>query len=101
MLVPARGEAEVVGATVLKLTELNYPKDRYEVIIITDEKETRNASEGEYTTQMAMAETMEKLKQINSELKVIHMDVPYDFDGEFGGICTGKEIKSTKGRALN
>jgi len=101
VLVPARGEAEVVGATIYKLMELNYPKDKYEIIVISDEKETLNAKEGEITTQIATEEALEKLKETNPELHIIHMDVPYDFDGEFGGICTGKEIKSTKGRALN
>ncbi|HPV86737.1 MAG TPA: glycosyltransferase family 2 protein, partial [Caldisericia bacterium] len=30
-----------------------------------------------------------------------HSEVPFDFDGEMGGKCTGEPVKSTKGRALN
>lgn len=30
-----------------------------------------------------------------------HVQVPYDFDGRLGGECTGHEVPSTKGRALN
>jgi len=30
-----------------------------------------------------------------------HVQVPYDFDGRLGGRCTGHEVPSTKGRALN
>ncbi len=30
-----------------------------------------------------------------------HVVVPYDFDGEMGGVCTGQFVQSTKGRALN
>lgn len=30
-----------------------------------------------------------------------HVQVPYDFDGRLDGECTGHEVPSTKGRALN
>jgi cellulose synthase/poly-beta-1,6-N-acetylglucosamine synthase-like glycosyltransferase len=30
-----------------------------------------------------------------------HLAVPYDFDGRYGGQRTGREVPSTKGRALN
>lgn len=30
-----------------------------------------------------------------------HVVVPYDFDGKMEGICLGREVPSTKGRALN
>lgn len=30
-----------------------------------------------------------------------HVCVPYDFDGNLGGVCTGQSVPSTKGRALN
>lgn len=30
-----------------------------------------------------------------------HVVVPWDFDGYVGGVCTGKFVPSTKGRALN
>lgn len=30
-----------------------------------------------------------------------HVEVPYDFDGYVGGVCTGEPVPSTKGRALN
>lgn len=33
--------------------------------------------------------------------KLKHVVVPYDFDGNYGGVCTGKPVPSTKGRALN
>ncbi|MCL4424608.1 MAG: glycosyltransferase [Firmicutes bacterium] len=39
VLVPARNEAEVIDKTMEHLAGLEYPKDRYEVLIITDEKE--------------------------------------------------------------
>jgi cellulose synthase/poly-beta-1,6-N-acetylglucosamine synthase-like glycosyltransferase len=30
-----------------------------------------------------------------------HVLVPYDYNGQFGGVCTGQSVPSTKGRALN
>lgn len=50
--------------------------------------------------------TQSVLKRVQSELGeecpvVKHVEVPYDFDGLFPGICTGRSVPSTKGRALN
>ena len=101
IVVPARNEADVVKNTVINLTKLNYPKDSFEIIIVTDEKETINAKENQITTQMVVDETIKEIKNTDSLLAIKKIDVPYDFDGEFGGKLTGREIKSTKGRALN
>ena len=38
ILVPARDEALVIANTIEHLAQLNYPKDSYEVLVITDEK---------------------------------------------------------------
>lgn len=39
VLVPARNEASVIERTIDHLADLQYPWDRYEVVVITDEKE--------------------------------------------------------------
>jgi len=39
ILVPARNEADVIENTVRHISELEYPKDRFEIIVATDEKE--------------------------------------------------------------
>ena len=39
VMVPARNEAEVIEKTVRHLSQMNYPKDRYELIVVTDQKE--------------------------------------------------------------
>lgn len=51
------------------------------------------------TTQQVVCECIDSFK--TSGFKLAHVEVPYDFDGEFGGVCTGVEVRSTKGRALN
>lgn len=111
-MVPARNEAEVVEKTLRELGALNYPQNKYEIIIITDEKETlskhkdkqhisQNNADIGLTTQEVVQKVIADLKQTSPELTISHQDVPYDFSGEFGGKCIGKEVKSTKGRALN
>lgn len=45
ILVPARNEAEVIGRTIDHLCGLNYDPSRYEIVVATDEKESR-AREG-------------------------------------------------------
>ncbi|MCR4398876.1 MAG: glycosyltransferase [Firmicutes bacterium] len=40
VMVPARNEAEVIGKTIDHMSRMNYPADRYEIIVVTDEKET-------------------------------------------------------------
>lgn len=99
VVVPARNEADVVERTVVKLTELNYPKDRFEIIVITDEKETLYNKDAEVTTQEVMKNVLEQLK--SQPVKVYHLDVPNFFDGNLHGKMMDCEVKSTKGRALN
>lgn len=43
IVVPARNEADVIERTVEHMCELQYPPDRYEVVVVTDEKEVRTA----------------------------------------------------------
>lgn len=102
ILVPARNEALVIANTVLHLTKLEYPRDRMEIIVITDQKETlekKNKNYDALTTQEVLEKLLAGEHPNWPEVKVV--DVPYDFDGFVGGRCTGKEVKSTKGRALN
>ena len=42
-MVPARNESLVIENTIKHLTRLNYPRDSYEVVIVTDEKEAVQA----------------------------------------------------------
>lgn len=51
------------------------------------------------TTQEVVENCIEKYS--DTGIKLTHCQVPYDFDGQFGGVCTGQPVRSTKGRALN
>lgn len=39
LLIPARNESDVIENTILHMLSLTYPRDKYEVIVATDEKE--------------------------------------------------------------
>lgn len=39
VLVPARNEADVIEKTIVHMDRLNYPKNLYELLVVTDEKE--------------------------------------------------------------
>jgi len=99
IIVPARNEADVVQKTLNKLIQLNYPKNRFEIVVITDEKETLQNINKEITTQEVVQKTVENLK--NQEVVIYHLDVPNNFDGMLHGKMLDREVKSTKGRALN
>jgi cellulose synthase/poly-beta-1,6-N-acetylglucosamine synthase-like glycosyltransferase len=45
VLVPARNEADVIAATVEHLLKLEYPADKFELLVVTDAKEERAARE--------------------------------------------------------
>ncbi|TYP49780.1 glycosyltransferase [Thermosediminibacter litoriperuensis] len=99
ILVPAREEAEVIGQTIEHLARLNYPHHLLEIIIITDEKELQKG--GPVTTQQVVEAKILEFRKRKNAPTLKHVIVPYDFDGYFGGTCTGSEVPSTKGRALN
>ena len=100
VLVPARNEADVVASTIKTLSKLEYPNNRYEIIVVTDEKELLY-NKGEVTTQEVIQKTITEIKKKKAGLKISYVDVVNDFDGKFLGKCIKKEVKSTKGRALN
>ncbi|MDD4784400.1 MAG: hypothetical protein PHY32_02350 [Candidatus Pacebacteria bacterium] len=99
IIVPARNEADVVEKTIKKLIQLDYPKDRMEIVIITDQKEKLNNPDNKITTQEVIQKVQQELS--DQPVKIYHLDVPYNFDGLFKGKLMEYEIKSTKGRALN
>ncbi|MCR4431258.1 MAG: glycosyltransferase family 2 protein [Tepidanaerobacteraceae bacterium] len=99
ILVPAREEADVIGRTIEHLALLNYPKNLFEIIVITDEKELSSGKS--HTTQKVVEDKIREFAARGNCPALKHVIVPYDFDGNFQGKCTGKTVPSTKGRALN
>lgn len=101
IIIPARDESEVVVPTIETFLNINYPRNSYEVVVVTDQKETLRAGENEITTQLEVKRMQEKYRVAQPDFHLWHYDVPYDFDGDISGKCLGHEVASTKGRALN
>lgn len=98
ILIPARNETDVIERTLSHITNLNYPKDKYEVIVIVDAKE--NFENKEITTKDKVLKFINE-NHNNTISTVKCLEVPVDFDGKLNGTRTGRIIPSTKGRALN
>lgn len=102
IFIPARDEADVIANTIEHMTSLNYPGDRYELVVITDEKELKGKTNPAITTtQDIVEEKIAWFAGAAGKPAIKHAIVPYDFDGRVLGRCTGKEVASTKARALN
>lgn len=101
IFIPAKNEAAVIQSTILAMTKIDYPLDRYEIVVITDAKERRDRKNQEITTQEVVEATKQELAKSLPDLRLIHEEVPYDFDGRINGKLLGREVPSTKGRALN
>lgn len=104
LLIPARNEAEVIANTLEHLARLDYPKERYEIIVITDAKELRSYHRGEHpgpTTQHVVSAKQEEWKSLPDKPQLKHVIVPCDYTGRFRGGYAGRDVPSTKARALN
>ncbi|TDA67445.1 MAG: glycosyl transferase [Clostridia bacterium] len=103
ILIPARNEAEVIANTIDHMATLNYPANRYEIIVVTDAKELAAISRGELpppsTQEIVVAKQREYKGRGGPAIRQVA--VPYDFDGRLHGDQTGHEVPSTKARALN
>ena len=99
IIVPARQEAEVIKNTIYSYLKINYPRDRFELIIVTDEKEREGASSR--TTQEEVLAALAELSKKEPDFQLKMLEVPYDFDGYLYGKRMGTAVPSTKGRAVN
>ena len=101
IFIPARNEAAVIKKTIFKISQLDYPQEKMEIVVITDEKERLNKKPGEKTTQEIVEETKIILKKEKPNLLFWHLEVPDNFSGEINGLNLEGSVPSTKGRALN
>lgn len=101
IFIPAREEALVIRKTLYRMSEINYPLEKMEIVVITDEKERLNRKNNQKITQEEVEGVIKELKKEKPSLKIYHLEVPYDFNGQIFGERILKEVPSTKGRALN
>jgi cellulose synthase/poly-beta-1,6-N-acetylglucosamine synthase-like glycosyltransferase len=96
ILVPARDESAVIANTITRLAQLNYPRERYAVVVICDERERGR----ETTTQEIAARMTNELNAALVEPLLYVIEVPAWFSGRLGD-DRRTYARSTKGRALN
>ncbi len=98
ILVPARDEAAVIHNTLARLSQLDYPRDRYAVVVIVDARE-QPADGGATTRQIAEAVGRTWRQGLDQPLLRV-LEVPDAYGGKFGD-PRPTHARSTKGRALN
>lgn len=98
IFVPARNEGYVIENTIRRLDKMDYPKDRYAVFVIVDEREL--ADDVEITTRDAVNKTMTELHKEHGVKYIQCIEVPKWYSGKFDNYESTYK-NSTKGRALN
>jgi len=97
ILVPARNEATVITNTINRIAGLDYPRDRYALMVITDERELQDdVPEMTYDIATEMAKRL----NVAADPFLYVLDVPEWYSGTYGDDRMAP-AKSTKGRALN
>ncbi|MGA2499917.1 MAG: hypothetical protein ABSH20_19440, partial [Tepidisphaeraceae bacterium] len=98
ILVPARDESAVIHNTLGRLAQLDYPPDRYAVVVITDARERLGGAD---PTTYDVANAVAKMWITDREKSPVHViEVPESYSGRFGDPAP-TFARSTKGRALN
>lgn len=98
IFVPARDESAVIHNTISRLAALEYPNDRYAILVIADEREKK--IEGQSTTAEIARNYADQLNGVLKQPFVYVLEVPEWYSGEFGN-DERTFSRSTKGRALN
>jgi cellulose synthase/poly-beta-1,6-N-acetylglucosamine synthase-like glycosyltransferase len=79
ILVPARNEEKVIGRILQRMTELTYPKDKMQIIVIDDASTDKTGEIGE------------QYSRIYSYIKVIHRDQKEGGKGKTSALNAGLE----------
>lgn len=98
LFIPARNEGLVIGNTLRRIANLDYPKEKLLAYVITDEREHDDVvSDKTIDVARATAETLHAQYGHNF-IKIL--EVPKWYSGVYNDISLTYQ-KSTKGRALN
>ena len=98
IFIPARNEGLVIANTLKRISKIDYPKDRFKVYIIVDERELEDKVER--ITKEVAQETLQKLHLEYNQKFIKVIEVPKWYSGVFQD-NTKSYARSTKGRALN
>ncbi|HKZ95110.1 MAG TPA: glycosyltransferase family 2 protein [Candidatus Bathyarchaeia archaeon] len=86
VLIPARNEETVLGRLLYRITELTYPKDKLEVIVINDASKDQTGN------------IAEDFARMHSIIKVIHREPSFAGKGKPSSLNEG--LKHSKGQIL-
>lgn len=100
IIIPAKDEYDIIGTTIDRFLSLNYPKDKFNLLIILDDKEILTKP-FEETTHSVVYEKQKYYNQLYQREIIISTSVPVGFDGEYKGKILKTPVNSTKPRALN
>jgi len=100
IVIPAKDEEAVIGATIDRFISFDYPKDRFCILIVCDEKELLTKPYEE-TTQYKVEKKLQYYNKVYNTEIIKLTSVPSKFDGNYNGIILNTPVNSTKPRALN
>jgi cellulose synthase/poly-beta-1,6-N-acetylglucosamine synthase-like glycosyltransferase len=100
IIIPAKNEAAVIEHTIDAFTRLNYPKNKYHLLLILDDKELTQFPY-EQTTHYFVEKKKKMYNKVFGCEFIISTSVPKNFDGNFNGQIKDTEVPSNKPRALN
>ncbi|MDD4028128.1 MAG: glycosyltransferase family 2 protein [Caldisericia bacterium] len=113
ILIPAKEEASVITNTLKNMLQIQYSRNKQEIILITDQKETI-AHKNESTRKVVERWIEKNCNPTNSGKdknqsffegdsfpSIYILDVPITYDGTIPGSYKNQFIPSSKGRALN
>lgn len=100
IIIPAKDEEAVIESTIDRFVSLKYPKDKFCILIVCDEKEILTKPYEE-TTQYKVEKKLQYYNKIYNVEIIKLTSVPAKFDGNYNGLIINSPVKSTKPRALN
>jgi len=100
LVICARNEALVIGQTIDSIMAMAYPRDRFNLMVVLDDKELSEKSLTA-TTHHVVHQKEQYYREKFGRSVLMSTSVPAGFDGTLHGRIRTRSVPSTKPRALN
>jgi len=100
LIIPARNESSIISSTIDNLVNIDYPKNKYQILFVLDDRELLN-TDYEKTTHYYVYTKQKLYNQDFGREVLLSTSVPVNFDGKFPGKMLDTVVNSNKPRALN
>lgn len=100
IIIPAKNESKVIGRTIDMFSKIDYPKNKYHLLLVLDDKEF-DSLPYEKTTHFVVEKKKKNYNHTFNCEFISYVSVPKNFDGKFNGKIIERVVPSTKPRALN